>query len=136
MRLKRCVLRLVLCAIALCSRAVATGGAETSATTPKVILEGGTQKDAEGAVAVCREWLSLWQSKRYEKASLLVVEPGRKSMLAHMRQRPIELKSVDDVRIFTYKERLIARVHCTVAPKQVIGVDMEYQYAKWWITAR
>jgi hypothetical protein len=53
-----------------------------------------------------------------------------------MKKRKMDLKSVDDIRIFKHRERLLGRVHVTSSPKQGMGIDMEFQNDKWWITAR
>lgn len=47
-----------------------------------------------------------------------------------------ELKNFDDFDVFKHKDRLLGRVHITVAPKQGMGIDMEFLDGKWWITAR
>ena len=108
----------------------------TPPTKPKIILDAGTQEDAEQALAVCREWLTLWQDGKIEKASRLVMDPVRKPFAADMKKRKIELKSIDDIRIYKNRDRLLGRFHITVAPKQGMGIDMEFQNGKWWITAR
>jgi len=87
-------------------------------------------------LAVCRRFVALWQDGKTEEAAALVVEPARKQFVAQMIKKKIELKTFDDVRVFKHKDRLLGRVHITVAPTQGMGIDMEFQDGKWWITAR
>lgn len=118
--------------------------AAQEALMPKVILNGGTQEDANGAIAVAEKFLRLWEQNKYEQACVLVAEPVRKQFEQHMKKRPIELQTVRDIRLFSHKDRLFARVHAWVAPwpsrkdltKQGIGIDMVFQDGKWWITVR
>jgi len=87
-------------------------------------------------LAVCRRFVALWEDGKSEEAAALVVEPVRKQFVAEMTRKKIELKNFDDVDVFKHKDRLLGRVHITVAPKQGMGIDMEFLNGKWWITAR
>jgi hypothetical protein len=107
---------------------------DVNTVTPNVTLKAGAQKDADAALAVLRRFLQLWEEDKYEKASLLVVEPLRKEFIAHLQNRPIELKSIDDITIYEAKDGFGARVHIAVVPKGGIGMDMVFQDGKWWIT--
>jgi len=74
----------------------------------------------------------------------VVDERVRRGFADEMMKRPIDLKSIDDVRLFKPRERLLARVHASVAPSpdrkdlqtHGIGIDMVYLEGRWWVTAR
>jgi hypothetical protein len=111
---------------------------------PKVVLDAGTEADAEAAIALVEKFLGFWDQRKYEEASALVAEPVRKQFVEHMKKRAIKLMSVDDVRLFKRDDLLLARVHASVAPspdrkdlkKQEIGIDMVFRDGNWWVTAR
>jgi hypothetical protein len=111
---------------------------------PKVVLEAGTQADADAAIAVMEKFLGLWDERKYEEASKLVAEPVRKLFVENMPKRHIEFRRVDDVRLFKRDEMLLAYLHASVAPsperkdlkKQEIGMDMVFYDGMWWVTKR
>ena len=109
---------------------------------PKVVLGAGTQQDADAAIAVAEKFLWAWDQREYARASELVDERVREQFAEKMKKRPIELKSIDDIRLFKPREWMLARVHASVAPSpdrkdlqtQGIAIDMVYFNKKWWVT--
>jgi hypothetical protein len=111
---------------------------------PTVVLNAGTQADADAALAVVEKYLALWEQRKHEQACALVAEPVRAQFAERMKKRGIELKRIDDLRLFERKGVLVARVHASIAPwpdrkdleSQGIGIDMVFRDGKWWVTAR
>jgi len=130
--------------LALTVPCIAVSPATQETPGPKVVLDAGTQAEADSAIAVVKKFLGFWDERRYDEACALVDEPVREQFEEHMKKRAIELKSVDDIRLYKVNDNLLARAHASVGPspdrkelkKQEIGIDMVFRDGKWWIAAR
>jgi hypothetical protein len=129
------------CRPALCN---ADEPAREEKPKPKVVLDAGTQEDADAALAVIEKFLGLWQERKYDEASKLVTERVREEWVKTMKRSAIKLQRIEDIRLFKPRDELVARVHVFVDPnpdrkdlkKQEKGLDMVFRDGKWWVTAR
>ena len=110
----------------------------------KIVLGTGTEKDAEEALSIVKQFLDKWESKDYDAAIEFVYEPIRKDFKKEITKKSMKLQSIDEIKLIKNKNIIRARVDVSADPdprrpdltKRQFMVDMFYLNGKWWVAAR
>ena len=112
----------------------------------EVVLQAGTQADAEAALVVAKKILKFWEEKNYEEARKLVHEPVRDAAEKEMRRDSFKLQRIEKITLRKSRtgDQLVARLQVLGDPpprrpelkSSTQMMDMIFLDGKWWMTAR